>query len=146
MSDDVLSQTSIKINGSASTRDDAISEANELLLAAGAVTNDYLTSMLAREESESSYVGNFFAAPRGGAESAAAVLTPGISMVRYSKPVDWGGNEVRFVVAIASDEEGTAQILARLTDIFSDAELVEKVRHAPSDEAVFALLSVVNER
>ncbi|RFA19427.1 PTS sugar transporter subunit IIA [Subtercola boreus] len=142
---DVLTQNSIKINGSASTKEEAIAEANELLLAAGAVTNDYLASMLERETSVSTYMGNYLAIPHGTNEGKDAILASALSFVRYSKPIDWDGQEVRFVVGIAGKEGGHLDILSKIALIFSDDDEVQKLLKAPSDEAVYALLSEVNE-
>ncbi|MCU1476468.1 MAG: mannitol transporter subunit [Subtercola sp.] len=145
MSDNVLSLTSIKVNGSASTKEEAIAEANDLLLAAGAVTDEYLASMLERENSVSTYMGNYLAIPHGTNEGKDAILASALSFVRYSKPIDWNGEEVRFVVGIAGKEGGHLDILSKIAVIFSDEDEVEKLLHAPSDEALFALLSDVNE-
>ncbi|MEF2976860.1 PTS sugar transporter subunit IIA [Subtercola sp. YIM 133946] len=142
---DVLTPTSIKINGTASTKEEAIAEANDLLLAAGAVTNDYLASMLEREKSVSTYMGNYLAIPHGTNEGKEAILASALSFVRYAKPIDWNGEEVRFVVGIAGKENGHLDILSKIAVIFSDEDEVEKLLKAPSDEAVFALLSEVNE-
>lgn len=142
---DVLTLNSIKINGTATTKQEAIAEANELLLAAGAVTNDYLASMLERETSVSTYMGNYLAIPHGTNEGKDAILSSALSFVRYAKAIDWDGQEVRFVVGIAGKEGGHLDILSKIALIFSDDDEVEKLLKAPSDEAVFALLSDVNE-
>ncbi|PPF88748.1 PTS mannitol transporter subunit IIA [Subtercola sp. Z020] len=142
---DVLTQNSIKIHGTAETKEEAIAEANELLLAVGAVTNDYLASMLERENSVSTYMGNYLAIPHGTNEGKDAILASALSFVRYAKPIDWNGEEVRFVVGIAGKEGGHLDILSKIAIIFSDEDEVEKLLKAPSDEAVFALLSEVNE-
>ena len=142
---DVLTPTSIKINGSATTKEEAIAEANDLLLAAGAVTSDYLASMLEREQSVSTYMGNYLAIPHGTNEGKDAILASALSFVRYSKPIDWNGEEVRFVVGIAGKEGGHLDILSKIAIIFSDEDEVEKLLRAPSEEALFELLSEVNE-
>jgi PTS system mannitol-specific IIA component len=142
---DVLTLNSIKIHGTAETKEEAIAEANDLLLAAGAVTSDYLASMLERESSVSTYMGNYLAIPHGTNEGKDAILASALSFVRYAKPIDWNGEEVRFVVGIAGKEGGHLDILSKIAIIFSDEDEVDKLLKAPSDEAVFALLSEVNE-
>ena len=145
MSENVLTLNSIKINGTASTKEEAIAEANDLLLAAGAVTGEYLASMLEREGSVSTYMGNYLAIPHGTNEGKDAILSSALTFVRYSKPIDWSGEEVRIVVGIAGKDGGHLDILSKIAIIFSDEDEVDKLLHAPSDEAVFALLSDVNE-
>ncbi|MEA9984540.1 MULTISPECIES: PTS sugar transporter subunit IIA [Subtercola] len=145
MSENVLSLTSIKINGTAKTKDEAIAEANDLLLAAGAVSGGYLASMRERETSVSTYMGNYLAIPHGTNEGKDEILASALSFVRYSKPIDWNGEEVRFVVGIAGKDGGHLDLLSKIAIIFSDEDEVEKLLHAPSDEAIYALLSQVNE-
>ncbi|WP_253202093.1 PTS sugar transporter subunit IIA [Subtercola sp. PAMC28395] len=145
MSDTVLTLNSIKINGSATTKEEAIAEANDLLLAVGAVSNGYLESMLEREASVSTYMGNYLAIPHGTNEGKDAILASALSFVRYAKPIDWNGEEVRFVVGIAGKDGGHLDILSKIAIIFSDEDEVEKLLKAPSDEAVFALLADVND-
>ncbi|MCU1477670.1 MAG: mtlF [Subtercola sp.] len=145
MSETVLSLTSIKINGSANTQEAAIAETNDLLLAAGAVTNGFLASMLDNEESASTYLGNQVAAPRGSGAGDDAILTPALSVVRYSKPIDWNGEEVRLVVGIAEQTGSDLDLLSKVALLFGDGDVVDKLLHAPSDEAAFALLSGLNE-
>src|SRR4029079_3553054 len=55
---DVLARQSIVLGGTARTRDDAITEAGNLLVAAGAVDAAYVASMHERERSVSTAMGN----------------------------------------------------------------------------------------
>ena len=66
---DVLSLSQIRLPGTARTKDDAIREAGQLLVDAGAVTADYIDSMFDRERSVSTYMGNYLAIPHGTNES-----------------------------------------------------------------------------
>jgi PTS system mannitol-specific IIC component len=59
---DILVPESVVLTGSASTRDAAIDEAGQLLLARGAVDEDYIRAMHEREESVSTYMGSFLGA------------------------------------------------------------------------------------
>ena len=67
--DDVLALDSIVLNGTATTRDEAITEAGQLLVAAGAVEPAYVDAMHEREKSVSTYMGNGLAIPHGTNEA-----------------------------------------------------------------------------
>ena len=69
----VLSLSQIRMPGGARTKDDAIREAGEILVAAGAVTPDYIDSMFDRERSVSTYMGNYLAIPHGTNESKESI-------------------------------------------------------------------------
>lgn len=145
MSDKVLDLESISVDGTATTKEDAIREAASILVAAGAVTDDYVDYMLQRETSVSTYMGNFLAIPHGTNEGKDTILNSGLSFVRYATPIDWEGNEVRFVVGIAGKDNGHLDILSKIAIIFSDDDEVQKLLDAPDAPALFALLGEVNE-
>ena len=145
MSENVLSLGSISVTGTATSRDDAIREAGRALVAAGAVTPEYVDYMLEREASVSTYMGNYLAIPHGTNEGKETILASALSFVRYPSPIDWDGNEVRFVVGIAGKENGHLDILSKIAIIFSDEDEVAKLLDADSAEEIFALLGDVNE-
>lgn len=145
MGENVLTRERISIQGSATTRDDAIREAGRMLVDAGAVTAEYLDYMLERERSVSTYMGNYLAIPHGTNEGKDTIRDSALSFVRYDTPIDWDGNEVRFVVGIAGKDNGHLEILSKIAIIFSDEDEVQKLLDADSADAVFALLADVNE-
>ena len=142
---DVLTQTQVKVPGDARSKDDAIREAGQLLVDAGAVTPAYVDAMFEREKSVSTYMGNFLAIPHGTNEAKDAIGRSAISVVRYDAPIDWDGNEVRFAVGIAGVNNGHLEILGKIAIVFSDSDEVEKLLAAGSAEELYDLLQAVNE-
>ena len=114
MSDQVLSEESIKLDGSARTRDEAITEAGRLLVAAGAVDDSYVDAMHERETSVSTYMGNGLAIPHGTNEAKPSIKRTAISFVRYAEPVDWKGQPAEFVVGIAGAGDDHLTVLSAL--------------------------------
>ena len=123
----------IRISGSAKSRDEAIAEAAEMLISAGAVTPAYRDSMFARESSVSTYMGNYLAIPHGTLEGADQVLHSALAVIRYDDPIDWDGNEVRFVIGIAGKDGTHMDSLAMIAQIFSEIETVEQLLEAKSE-------------
>jgi PTS system mannitol-specific IIA component len=142
---DVLTQSQVKVPGGARSKDDAIREAGQLLVDAGAVTPAYVDAMFEREKSVSTYMGNFLAIPHGTNEAKDTIGRSAISVVRYDAPIDWDGNEVRFAVGIAGVENGHLEILGKIAIVFSDSEEVEKLLAAGSAEELYQMLQAVNE-
>ncbi|HJU03227.1 MAG TPA: PTS sugar transporter subunit IIA, partial [Actinomycetes bacterium] len=60
---DVLTLSQVRMPGTATTKDDAIREAGQILVDAGAVEPGYIDSMFDRERSVSTYMGNYLAIP-----------------------------------------------------------------------------------
>jgi mannitol PTS system EIIA component len=142
---DVLTLSHIKVPGEASSKDDAIREAGQLLVDAGAVSPAYVEAMFEREKSVSTYMGNFLAIPHGTNEAKDAISRSAISVVKYDQPIDWNGNEVRFAVGIAGVENGHLEILGKIAIVFSDSDEVDKLLAAGSADELYQLLSAVNE-
>jgi PTS system mannitol-specific IIA component len=65
--------------------------------------------------------------------------------VRYDQPIDWNGNEVRFVVGIAGKDGGHMDVLSGIALIFSEDEQVERLLQAETPEEVLEILADVNE-
>ncbi len=142
---DILARSHVRVPGTARTKDDAIREAGQLLVDAGAVSPGYVDAMFEREKSVSTYMGNYLAIPHGTNEAKDTITRSALSVVRYDQPIDWDGNEVRFAVGVAGVENGHLEILNKIAIVFSDEDEVEKLIAAPSAEEVYALLHAVNE-
>ena len=65
----LLAADSIVLDGGRASRDEAISQAGELLVRAGAVDPSYVPAMHEREQSVSTYMGNLLAIPHGTNEA-----------------------------------------------------------------------------
>ena len=133
------------VPGNATSKDEAIREAGQILVDAGAVTSDYVDAMFEREKTVSTYMGNFLAIPHGTNEAKDAIKASALSVVRYDTPIDWDGNEVRFAVGIAGLNNGHLEILGKIAVIFSDMDEVDKMIAAGSADEVYELLNAVNE-
>lgn len=144
MTAQVLQLSQIRIDGTATTKLEAMREAHAILVEAGSVTAAYLPAMLEREESVSTYMGNFLAIPHGTNESKDAILKSALSFVRYEQPIDWDGNPVRFVVGIAGIENQHLDILSKIAIVFSDEDEVDALLAAGSSAEILDILSEVN--
>ncbi|SNS74192.1 PTS system D-mannitol-specific IIA component, Fru family [Geodermatophilus pulveris] len=142
---DILTLSQVKVPGSATTKDEAIREAGQLLVDAGAVSPDYVDAMFERERSVSTYMGNGLAIPHGTNESKDAITRSALSVVRYDRPIDWDGNEVRFAVGVAGVEGGHLEILGKVAIVFSDEAEVQGLVEASSAEELYQRLLAVNE-
>ncbi len=139
----LLSEASIVLDGGTASRDEAITRAGELLVAAGAVDPSYVDAMHVREASVSTGMGNGLAIPHGTNEAKSAVRHTAISFVRYSDGIDWGGKEVRYVVGIAALGNEHLKLLARIAEVFVDPQQVRQLETANSPLDVMEVLGAV---
>ena len=141
MSDGILDLSAVVLSGSARTRDDAISEAGNLLVSVGAVDPAYVDAMHERETSVSTYMGNFLAIPHGTNEAKGSIKRTALSFVRYPGHVDWNGKPAEFVIGIAGVGDEHLSLLGKIAMIFVDADRVEELRSASSAQEVVDILN-----
>jgi PTS system mannitol-specific IIA component len=145
MTDQILPAQNVRIVPGGASRDDAIRAAGAVLVDAGAVDAAYVDSMLEREGSVSTYMGNWLAIPHGTNEAKDLILRSAMSLLRYEEPIDWGGEQARFVVGIAGRGDEHLDILSKIAIVFSDEEEVDRLLAAQTPDELVALLAEVNE-
>lgn len=141
---DILPLASIVLSGTATTRDEAIEEAGTLLVATGSVDATYVASMHVREQAVSTYLGDFLAVPHGTNDAGANVRFPSIAFVRYPDSIEWNGNPVRFVVALAAVGADQLALVSRIATVFLDRFKVIRLEKATTVAQVAALLAPIS--
>ncbi|QEA30187.1 PTS mannitol transporter subunit IIA [Microbacterium sp. CBA3102] len=141
----VLTPEQVRIHPGSATRDEALQEATDILVAAGAVTPAYVDAMRQREETVSTFMGNGLAIPHGTNDAKDAILASALSVVRYDGGVDWSGDPTTFVIGIAGVGDEHLEMLSRIAILFSEEDDVARLSAAQTPEALYALLSEVNE-
>ena len=142
---DLLPDRAIVLNGRARTRDEAIDEAGQLLVASGVVDAAYVQAMHDREKSVSTYVGNHLAIPHGTNEAKASIRSTGLSFIRYPQGIDWNGDGelATFVVGIAGAGDDHLALLGSIAHVFLDDDKVAALGAATTSSDVTAVLDSV---
>jgi len=79
---ELLDRRAVRLDATATGRDDAIRQCGEALVTAGAVDPSYVDTMLQRERSVSTYVGEGVAIPHGTLDGKDSVRHDAVSLVR----------------------------------------------------------------
>jgi mannitol PTS system EIIA component len=143
MADDaaaLLQERAIKLDGRAGSAVEAIRQAGQLLVDVGAVSTSYVDSMLERERSVSTVMGEGVAIPHGTNESKSEVLHDALSFVRFPEGVDWNGKPVTIAIGIAATGDNHVGILSRLATILVDPDSAQQLREATETATVLSLL------
>jgi PTS system mannitol-specific IIA component len=136
----ILTPGMVRIHPGTATRNQAMQEATDLLVAAGAVTPAYYEAMQDRERTVSTFMGNGLAIPHGTNETKDTVLGSALTFVRYDGGVDWDGQQATFVVGIAGKGGEHLEILSRIAILFSDDAEVDKLRAATTPDELYSLV------
>ncbi len=141
----LLPNEAIVLSGKARTRDQAIEEAGQLLVATGAVDPAYVASMFEREKSVSTYVGNHLAIPHGTNEAKQSIKRTGLSFIRYPEGIDWKGDGqlAHYVVGIAGAGGDHLSLLGSIAHVFLDKNKVAALEAATTKDQVTAVLASV---
>ena len=137
----LLPQTSIDLDATATSRDDAIRQVGALLVSAGSINSGYVDQMLDRERAVSTFVGDGIAMPHGTLAAKNGVLVEGLALLRLASPIDWGGEEVAVVIGIAAHGRRYITLLSQLATALLEPGRAESLRTAETLDEVYKLLS-----
>lgn len=141
----ILTLDQVRIHSGSATQEEALAEAAEILVSAGAVTEDYLQAMKDREATVSTFMGNGLAIPHGTNEAKEAVKASALSVVRYDGGADWAGDQADFVIGIAGVGDEHLEILSAIAQLFADEDEVARLRAASTEQELLQMLSAVNK-
>jgi multiphosphoryl transfer protein len=137
----LLSPSLVRLGASPATKEQAISDAGSMLLAAGYIDADYVRSLLAREQVANTYLGSGVAIPHGMVQDRALVRKTGVAVLQVPGGVVWNEGQVaRLVVAIAAQSDEHIDVLRRLTRLMGDEAALRRVLDARDPRDVVAAL------
>lgn len=140
----ILNESNILLNQDIKSKEEAIKAAGRLLVEGGYVDEEYVPSMLEREKTVSTYMGNFIAIPHGTDESKTAIKKSGISIVQIPNGVDFSNDEeeklVTVVFGIAGVGDEHLDILSQIAIYCSEIDNVVKLADANSESEIVQLL------
>lgn len=141
---DILRKENIELNKQFTRKEEAIREAGRLLVEGGYVEPSYIDAMLEREESVSTYMGNFLAIPHGTEAAKSVINHSGISVVQVPNGVNFGTDTkeklATVIIGIAGTGDDHLEILSQIAVYCSEIENVTKLADAKSKEEILNLL------
>jgi mannitol PTS system EIIA component len=138
---DLLPESAIRLTERAADRFEAVRLTGEALVALGAARPQYVESMLDRERSVSTYIGEGVAVPHGTLAGKEHVLADALVLLKFPDGVDWNGERVVLCVGIAAAGSGHIAMLSRIADVLLDADRAAALRAADTTDEVLSLLA-----
>lgn len=142
---EVLPVEGIRLGLKAADKWDAIRQCGAVLLELDAVEPGYPGTMLEREKSVSTFIGEGVAIPHGTDESRALVKNTTLGVLQFPSGVDWDGQTVKICVAIAAKGDEHVAVLSALAQILMDPAQAERLRTSADPEAVRELLESIGK-
>jgi PTS system mannitol-specific IIA component len=141
----LLDRSAVRLTATAVDKEDAVRQCGRALVDCGSVDESYVSGMLERESTVSTYVGEGFAIPHGTEASKAAVRRDALSFVRFPAGVDWNGEKVSVCIGIAAASGGHLSILAALAQILLEPDRADALRNAETFDDVIRMLASDDE-
>ncbi|HHW7567111.1 TPA: fused PTS fructose transporter subunit IIA/HPr protein [Mannheimia haemolytica] len=137
-----LSAKNIRLNGSASNKEEVIRFVAAELVAKGNVAAGYEVGMLNREAQTSTFLGNGIAIPHGTLDTRDLVKETGVQIIQLPQGVEWGeGNTAYVVIGIAAKSDEHLTLLRQLTTVLSDEEAAAILAKTQNLDEFIAVLS-----
>ena len=142
---EVLPVEGIRLGLEAADKWDAIRQCGAVLLELDAVEAGYPETMLEREKSVSTFIGEGVAIPHGTDQSRALVKNTTLGVLQFPSGVDWDGQTVKICVAIAAKGDEHVTVLSALAQILMVPEQAERLRTSSDPRAVRELLESIGK-
>jgi phosphocarrier protein FPr len=142
LQDALLGRELVRLDAAPASKEAAIEQACQLLVAAGYVEPDFAASMLRRETVANTYLGHGVAIPHGLVEDKFMVRRDGIAVLQVPGGIDWNpGQSARLIVAIAARGDAHITILRRLTRLIQDEARLDALCVTGDAEEIIAALT-----
>jgi phosphocarrier protein FPr len=137
-----LETRNVQLQGRMSSKKAAIREVGNLLVNSQYIKPGYIDSMLAREKVANTYLGSGVAIPHGLPKDRELILKTGIAVLQVPNGVEWNpGETVHLVIGIAARSDEHLEVLANLTRVLGDEELIGQLSETDDRNKIISHLS-----
>ncbi|MBL8254824.1 MAG: HPr family phosphocarrier protein, partial [Candidatus Competibacter sp.] len=126
-----ITRSCIRLDAKATTKNEAIRLAGQLLADAGYIESAYIDSLLKREQVANTFLGSGVAIPHGMIDDRYLIHHTGIAILQLPDGVEWNeGQKAYLVVAIAAQSDEHIGLLRRLTRLMQQPDAIDALVHA----------------
>lgn len=122
-----LTQNQVGFKRESVSKEEAIQAAGEILLKKGLIEEPYIQSMLEKELTDVTYIGNGIAIPHGLNKDRKYVKESGISVVHYPNGIQYDEYTAYIIIGIAGDDREQLSILQKLAIRLFDENCVSRL-------------------
>lgn len=139
-----LTSADVRMNATASTKEEALSLIAKLLSDSGLTDPQYLVGLQEREAQASTYLGQGIAIPHGTPSSRVHIHQTGVLLVHFADGVVWNdaGDKVHLAAAIAAKSDEHLAVLKLLTKALSQ-DVAQAIANATSAKQLIDMIQGV---
>lgn len=143
----VAAVEAISLGETGLTMEEAIGRVSGMLFDLGAVEDGYGTSMLAREELISTYLGNGIALPHCTYEDKGLIKRTALVLAQYPAGIPWGDEDdiAYLVFGLAAVGEEHLAVMSHLAEVLDDEDLCDQLAVATDESYVRETLAAPPE-
>ncbi len=130
----ILTSKQVLFRQKSTTKEEAIKVAGKILLENQYIEPTYIDSMLEKEQTDITYIGNGIAIPHGLSEAKEYVNHSGISVVHYPDGINYNDDKAYLIIGIAGKDGDHLEILQDLAVKLSEMDYVNSLVNAVSIE------------
>ena len=132
----------VRLGASVATKEDAIRAVGQILVNGGAIEPEYVESMLAREKTATTFLGNGVVIPHGRPQDSGRIRETRVAVLQVPGGVEWGeGKIARLVFGIAAKSDEHIGVLRKLTGIVCDGDLAEHLAETRDPADILAAIN-----
>ncbi|SEN93728.1 PTS system D-mannitol-specific IIA component, Fru family [Peptostreptococcus russellii] len=120
---------------------EAIKLAGEKLLENGFIEEAYIQSMLDKEKTDLTYIGNGIAIPHGLNDAKQYVKKSGIVLLHFPEGIDYDENKVFLMIGIAGKDDDHLEILQDIAIKLSEMDFVNSLLSSETKEEFITLFN-----
>ena len=120
---------------------EAIKLAGEKLLENGFIEEAYVQSMLDKEKTDLTYIGNGIAIPHGLNDAKQYVKKSGIVLLYFPEGIDYDENKVFLMIGIAGKDDDHLEILQDIAIKLSEMDFVNSLLSSETKEEFITLFN-----
>ena len=131
----------VRLGAMVASKEEAIRAVGEVLRASGAIEAEYVDSMLARERTATTYLGNGVVIPHGRPQDSGRILKTRVAVLQVPDGVEWGDGKIaKLVFGIAAKSDEHIGLLRKLTGIVGDEALANRLAGTTDASEILAAI------
>ncbi|AEF85941.1 pts system mannitol-specific eiicba component [Treponema primitia ZAS-2] len=137
----MLRKENILLNQPKADRESIIRRCGRMLVDSGYANERYIEGMVKRDNSFTTYIGNYIALPHGEEAYKVDIIATGIVVLAFPEGIDWQGTLAYLVIGIAAKGDEHIDIMGNVVDNLETGDDVEKLVREGTVEDVYKMLA-----